>query len=215
VLLRINLEPATPEEKKLHQHLQTLLDAAVVQQAENSVSRRRGSRVQAPERSVHRVSPRTSEQRDHAESGHSPVKHRLGPNCNALDMVSAGARAMMAANAKRAGSTTGGMESATIAARTGRARRPTQGIRGPSLRTCSPSFPGSLSGPNHGCQVRRQDQLERVARGLPLACHNRRARDDLFIIRASHCTSRTRRKPSSSTSLEGGSIAGRSSETPS
>lgn len=141
VLLRINLEPATPEEKKLHQHLQTLLDAAVVQQAENSVSRRRGSRVQAPERSVHRVSPRTSEQRDHAESGHSPVKHRLGPNCNALDMVSAGARAMMAANAKRAGSTTGGMESATIAARTGRARRPTQGIRGPSLRTCSPSFP--------------------------------------------------------------------------
>jgi hypothetical protein len=56
VILRTSLETVTPEEKKIRQHLQTLLDVAAVQQAESSASQREDTRMQASEWSAHRGS---------------------------------------------------------------------------------------------------------------------------------------------------------------
>jgi hypothetical protein len=83
-----------PEEKKLRQHLQMLLDVVTVQQAENSMSQRRETRAPAPERSVHDRSSRPSGQPGRVESIRSPANHRVEPSRGARGASSVRRRTM-------------------------------------------------------------------------------------------------------------------------
>jgi hypothetical protein len=124
VLLQAGLEPTTPEEKKLRQHLQMLLNVVTKQQAESSASRRREARAPDEERSVHHGSSRPSGQPGRAKSVRSPAGCR--------STLTTGPEAGRTANADREGSTAGGVGGAMTTVRTGAgARRLTPEVRRP------------------------------------------------------------------------------------
>jgi hypothetical protein len=92
MLLRDCQEPATSEERRVHQQLKTLLEAATAHQAESSASRQRSERGRAGVPSAHGPNPPFSQHLERGEgvgAATSAVKSRLGPNRDARNTIEA------------------------------------------------------------------------------------------------------------------------------
>jgi hypothetical protein len=96
MLLRGCLEVATFEERRVHQQLKALLEAAAAQQAESSTSRQRSEHERAGAPSAYGPNPSPSQYRERGEgvgAATSVVKSRLGPNRDARKTIKARRRA--------------------------------------------------------------------------------------------------------------------------